>query len=355
MPQPTSNPQPLRIVFLPPHRWDAPADSERSLKSPSNSALHELANLGERWRLLPPHDPPWNPLGRKNPFLRAIDPLRALRVMLFHRDADVVVSVFECNALVILLLRRVLFFRARVVLWDASLGNPWKLLRRIQRFVLPRYDGLLMLCTSQIEHLQREYRLTAPVGWLGYNVDERFFVPADEPDQGYVLMVGDDMSRDYATLMEAVRTLPEVPFVCKTRWRPRHGKAPPPNVRFVSERLDAPAFRDLYARARFVVLSLHAMEHAGGITALFEAMAMGKAQVVTDTAVTRDFVRHEEHALTTPVGDAPALARAVHRLWSDEELRQRLGRHARQRIEVELSTEQLAVRMRDFLRSLCGR
>src|SRR5690242_10070022 len=43
------------------------------------------------------HPYPLNPLAKKGSFFAGLDPLRALKVLLFDRDADVIVSVFESN------------------------------------------------------------------------------------------------------------------------------------------------------------------------------------------------------------------------------------------------------------------
>lgn len=348
---PPSNPDDLSIVFLPPNHWKAPPDSQAARNDPEgNSALHHLARLGVRWRVINPTGRPWNPFA--NPFLRGIDPLRTLRVLLTCRKADAVVSVFESNALLLLLLRGLLLFHPRVILWDASVGNPWRVLRFIQKIVFPRYDGFMMLTSSQESHLREHFQIKAPLAKISYNIDESFYRPCPDVPTEYVLAVGDDISRDYPTLLAAAARCPSR-FVVKSKWRPAGAVPGPSNVTFLSDRLDAEAFRTLYARARIVVLPLHPVEHAGGITALFEAMAMGKPLVVTASGVARDFVTDGVHALIVPPGDPAALAAAVNRLEGDEGLRCSLGEQARRHIEGRLSTAALAGRMRDFVAEVC--
>jgi glycosyltransferase involved in cell wall biosynthesis len=99
--------------------------------------------------------------------------------------------------------------------------------------------------------------------------------------------------RDYATLAAAVEGLPvRAVLAAGSRWS-RHaapGDAPlPPNVEVTS--LDYAALRDLYAAARFVVVPLHEVENQAGVTTLLEAMALGKAVIVTATRGQRDLVR----------------------------------------------------------------
>jgi glycosyltransferase involved in cell wall biosynthesis len=343
----------LSVVFLPPNAWSVPANSETAPPAAeADSALDHLRRLGVRWRVINPTRRPWNPLDRGNPFLRGIDPLRALRVLMRHRDADVIVSVFESNALLILLLRRLFFFRPKVILWDASVGNPWRTLRRIQRLVFPRYDGFMMLTSAQEAYLKEHYKLHGPVTRIGYNVDEAFYRPSGDGTAGGVLAVGDDISRDYPTLLKAA-AISGSKFLIKSKWRPEHGAAAPANVTFLSERLNREAFRALYAQASIVVLPLHPVAHAGGITALFEAMAMAKPLIVTASGIATDFATDGISALVVPPGDPAALAAAVARLERDEPLRRTLGLNARQQIEGALSTPALARRMHGFIAELC--
>lgn len=69
-----------------------------------------------------------------------------------------------------------------------------------------------------------------------------------------------------------------------------------------------------------------------GPLVLLDAMAMGKAVVVTDVNGTRDYVRHGETALVVPPGDPEAMAEALERLHQDPALRDRLGGAARSEV-----------------------
>jgi glycosyltransferase involved in cell wall biosynthesis len=63
-------------------------------------------------------------------------------------------------------------------------------------------------------------------------------------------------------------------------------------------------------------------------TALVEASATGRPIVTTDAVGPRDLIRHEYNGLRVPVGDAIALAAALERVLTDDELARRLQRHA---------------------------
>jgi glycosyltransferase involved in cell wall biosynthesis len=63
---------------------------------------------------------------------------------------------------------------------------------------------------------------------------------------------------------------------------------------------------------------------------ILEAFACGVPVVTTPVAAITEVVDHERNGLLVPVGDIDALAAALGRLIEDADLRQRLGRAARQ-------------------------
>ena len=57
---------------------------------------------------------------------------------------------------------------------------------------------------------------------------------------------------------------------------------------------------------------------------LLEAAASGTPVIGSDVAGIPDYLIHEKNGLLCPPGDANALAKQLHRLMTDEELRQKL-------------------------------
>jgi len=73
--------------------------------------------------------------------------------------------------------------------------------------------------------------------------------------------------------------------------------------------------------------------------ALLEAMACGKACIATDIPGSRDLIEDGRSGILVPPEDPQALAEALHRLISSEDLRIRLGQEARRRVEEHFSIE----------------
>lgn len=96
---------------------------------------------------------------------------------------------------------------------------------------------------------------------------------------------------------------------------------------------EAEDIRPAIARADVVVLPSYYRE--GIPRSLLEAAAMGKPVITTDAVGCREAVDHEETGLLVPVKDAGALAQAMIRMIEDSDMRERMGKAGRKKIELE--------------------
>ena len=112
-------------------------------------------------------------------------------------------------------------------------------------------------------------------------------------------------------------------------------------VRFVGARRFSEIV-DAYRRADvFVLPCVIAGDGSRDITpnALIEAMAMGLPVVSTTVTGVPEIVEDGVSGLLVPPGDARALALALERCFNDAELRRRLGRNARLRVERQFAID----------------
>jgi glycosyltransferase involved in cell wall biosynthesis len=155
-------------------------------------------------------------------------------------------------------------------------------------------DGLIVHSSLQRRIATNALGLRAEqVALVPYQTDERFWAPCDVPLKNQICSAGLEY-RDYRTLVEAVAGLDvDVVVAAASHWSKHQGlsgqQALPPNVRVAA--FDYAALRQLYAESLFVVVPLHDVENQAGITTILEAMAMGKAVVVSHTRGQTDVVR----------------------------------------------------------------
>jgi glycosyltransferase involved in cell wall biosynthesis len=171
-----------------------------------------------------------------------------------------------------------------------------------------RIDRLIVHSTAQSRVAVETLGMPAKqIALLPYFADERFWDPALAPpdvsaSRPMICSAGLEF-RDYTTLIAAARDLDvDVRIGAASHWA-RHNafgasSTLPANVTVSSYNYQQ--LRDLYARARFVVVPLRDVDNQAGITTILEAMAMGKAIVVTRTRGQTDVVRDWRSGAAAP-------------------------------------------------------
>jgi glycosyltransferase involved in cell wall biosynthesis len=142
------------------------------------------------------------------------------------------------------------------------------------------------------------------------------------PSNYYLSAVGGN-ARDYGTLIEAARLLPDIPFVLVVRPSSLEGLIIPANVT-VHINLSLEATMSILSESRFMVLPLNSATVPCGHVTIVAAMHLGKTMIVTASAGIEDYIKDGENALTVPVGSVADLVQAVTQLWHDASLRQSL-------------------------------
>jgi glycosyltransferase involved in cell wall biosynthesis len=288
------------------------------------------------------YDKPWNPLADRHAIWRAIDPARALWAITRRRDAAAILSFAESGILVPLLLRP--FHRIRLAVLHDSDHQDWRPRKLIQAFVLPRADLVLTQTKAQARYLAAQYRLRRPPVYVGPRIDEQFFRPMSQGPGDYVLAVGNDSARDFATLVAAAAPL-DMRVVLLTRLAVRLPAEARCRFEVIDRRLSFRELRDLYAGARIVALPMHERISPGGMTSLLEAMAMGRTSVLTASSGVVELAADGETALVTSLGDVEAFRSALATLWQDPVRCTAMGEAARARFVSEYSTDRFAARI----------
>jgi glycosyltransferase involved in cell wall biosynthesis len=326
------------IVLLPSNRLQRPGSPP-----PRFGIADAFERIGFAAEVLDVNDASRNPFAGCASLFASIDPWRAAKVLFRRRKAYAVISYYQSGALLLLALRRVAGFKPLVVIVDVGDDSNWPLRARIVAYCLKRADAVFSFARDQTGYLAQRYP-GAHVQFLPQQIDTEFFTPSGG-EGDYVLSIGNDLSRDYETLLAAVSGL-DVPVVLRTdRVASQAGIA-------IAPRGSDEDLRALYHAARIVVLPLYDMRHPGGISSLLEAFACGKAVVASDARGIRDYLHHEENCLVVPCGDAAALRAAITRLLQDDALRMRLGSAARRYAETELSQDRYAARLKDAFAAL---
>jgi glycosyltransferase involved in cell wall biosynthesis len=226
-------------------------------------------------------------------------------------------------------------------------------------------DRFLVYATRQKEFIEQRWDVPpARVLWTPFQVDDQFFrpdFPADElpagvpaSDSPMICSVGLEF-RDYPTLMAAVEGVNvRAVLAAASPWSKRddttQGQTIPTNV--LVRRFSQFELRQVYAHSRFVVMPLYPVEFQAGVTAILEAMAMGKAVICTRTPGQTDVVVEGETGLYVPPQDPAALRQAIQFLLDHPEEAARMGAKGRKVIETQMNLDQYVFGLKQMVDNL---
>lgn len=357
--------RPLRVLYFNDYAMDVALARWRAGEIPAQHlyGTHDLERFGFEVDVLP-----WMRHRRlKRWSKKRVGDLDQQVRALLRRDVDVIYSGSQFDTTALAILRRVGVLRRPLV---ATIHHrPAGKLRHplLFRFLYGGHDRLLCLGEAARRDLVEQLGLSPDrVRWQGWTVDLPYYDRHREEEPAarttFVLAAG-KTKRDYDTLVRAVQgTTIAVRVRCSAQSAP---SVRAPNVEVVfdddapnrAEALPADTLLGEYRAAHAVAIPLAATT-AGtstGLTSLVEAMAMGKAVVMTRNDWLDVDIELEGAGFVVDPGDAEGWRRALGRLAEDPELTLAMGRRARELCEERFSPTAHAARLASELHAVVMR
>jgi glycosyltransferase involved in cell wall biosynthesis len=270
--------------------------------------------------------------------VRAEHLLGALAIRNKLRRADVLVLTTSYIALAVGLLQRIGFAFPPIVAIHCGIANhpPTSMKQRISSWVLGHQDSTFF---ADAEAAATAKIFDIPATRLhpnAFGVDTGFWSPAEIPTRGeYILAVGNDARRDYATLVRAAASW-DMPVRILTK-RTIDGPLPD-NVQIVTTSWHSPAvtdqkLRELYRGAAVVVVPVSESIQPSGQSVALQAMACGRPVALSRTSGlwTGEDFSDGEHLVLVDCSSSDALAGAVQTLLNQPRESELLARNARAR------------------------
>jgi glycosyltransferase involved in cell wall biosynthesis len=180
-----------------------------------------------------------------------------------------------------------------------------------------------------------------------YHVDTDFWRPLQVPEEALVVAPGLE-HRDHSTLAAAVGELSVSVLVTASSAHSAAARSAIPDIwpaNFHRRQLSYTDLRDAYGRSQVVVVPLLPADFPAGVTTVMEAMACGKALVVSATEGRPEVLRDGENCRLVRPGSSEELRAAVQHLLANPDERRRLGNNAlmaARRHDLHSYTAQLA-------------
>lgn len=249
-------------------------------------------------------------------------------------DAVVLFSV-GMEAFLVGLMGKLFRYKPRIICADFLIPRPSRALQFVADG-LKNIDAFICIRKGDIETLYRRFQIPASrcsfapfpfcPGVLNFQVNEGDYVYS----AGWA-------HRDWATLLRALEQV-NVKAVLSVGGELNVPEPLRSRVKVLPQR-SPNAGRLLMADAALVVLPLAETELPSGPLVMLDAMAMGKAVIVTDVNGSRDYVIPECTARMVAPGDSEALVKNIRELMGNRTLRQSVGKTAREDVQQRFTTE----------------
>lgn len=224
---------------------------------------------------------------------------------------------------------RLLGVKSECLVYSFNVPVPpslWK--RRLMVFAFKKIDHFLVHSTLEKELYQRCFSIPEEKILVRLWAMDPPDVHPEEPLEAgeYVSAIGGN-GRDYKTLFDASRLLPDIPIVSVVRPENLYGIEIPPNVR-VHTNMPLSLTMNVLKHSRFTVIPLLGSEVPAGHVTIAAAMYLGRPIVATDSAGVRDYVIPGYNGLLCKMKDARSLATAIRDLWEDRKRSAAFGQNA---------------------------
>jgi glycosyltransferase involved in cell wall biosynthesis len=288
--------------------------------------------------IIDPFGFPLNPLRNKHGLLSGLDPARAVKVLSRLKKYDLILSIGESSAASLLLFRKIFPFKTPVLILDPALDYSWKARRHLLDFVLPRADAVLVRGKNQCQFLDKQYAGACQCEVIYHAINTEFYEPLAIAKKDYIFTIGNDTGRDFDTLIAAVKDM-DIPVILKTNEISINQSILPNNVQLMSERVSFDELKQLYAKARLVVVPLKNSVHASGVNSVLEASAMARPMIVSSSEGIMDYFVPDETGISVKPLDPKGLADAIKWVIDNPDNAEQLGYNAKIFVEKHFTTE----------------
>jgi glycosyltransferase involved in cell wall biosynthesis len=286
-----------------------------------------------------------------------------LRVIFNHQQYDVIYSGHHLTTSLLAFLRKLGLFNKPIVAiaHKTFAKNFWSQI--FTDLCVKGNDKILCLSDETRKILRDSFQISEDkLEFLPWGIDVKIpkfndsQIDFEPPKSGYILSAGVSY-RDYETLISAFQ---EINYPLHIFGYGRVNSFPanelPKNVTIHNESLPTPKLLDKYQNAYFVAIPLNINQdkpcNAFGLTSVLEAMAMGKAVVITKNKYMGLDVEKEGVGLTVETGDVEAWKKTISYLLQNPELVKEMRIRGRKLVKDKFNLEKFSLELARHIKTL---
>ncbi len=268
--------------------------------------------------------------------------------------------VFSSTAYSSMLLKAILHIRRPkwVILdfnIDGTIGNKTTFRQKMLHYAVSKADGIVTSSKAEEITLKERFpQLIDKIVFIHEGVDTQFFKPdLLVPEENFILSVGYNPDRDFKTVIEATKDLGIALVLATKPSRVEHLQPLPSHVTVKS--FSHEEMQLAYKKAKIVVIGLNLKadnNDSMGTFAVAEALAMGKAVVVTKSKSLESYIEDGVSGRFVPIHDVGAMKDVITDVLGNDTKRQALGFAAREFAVKNVDAEIFAQKLGNYFRSL---
>lgn len=278
--------------------------------------------------------------------------------------SDVIICTVDTCGLPVLCLKHLGLIKSPIVYISQGLSDrisslsrktlTYKLFKNFYQTLLQSADVILVLGEGARTHILEVFDLNEDtVSCIQFGIDSSFWFPhpsSNPPHGDFVLSVGSDQARDYPTLLTALPNETHLKIVTRL---PIPKEVLGDHVEVGTQFSDL-ELKQLYQQAYCVVTPLKDVYQPSGQSATLQAMACGKAVILTKTKGIWDseHIKHRENCYLVSPNSPSELKRAIEFLKAHPHETMRLGHNARKTVEQHYSSVCFSKKLENIVSSL---
>ncbi len=212
-------------------------------------------------------------------------------------------------------------------------------LRWLVSHMLRQADTILTLSNEASNALAKEYKLDRKkIHTWQFGIDTTFWFASKEYIDGeYILSIGNDMNRDFQTLVDALPADVHLKLISKKQVNIKNKHVT--SLAGISDQ----EVRTLYQEAAIVVIPNKVLlNESSGLSCTLQAMACGKPVIISDAPPIRELFIDGEDCLFFSSEDANDLEKKIRNLLADAVLRRQLGTRAQQKVRAQYTSKHMS-------------
>jgi len=231
---------------------------------------------------------------------------------------------------------------------------------KIINWLLGELDWVVCLSNYQKKFFEEFVpSLRGEVSFVPLGVDTSYCRPIYEGRKNFILSAGRDNGRDYKTVVDVARLMPEEEFHIVASKRNLKGVTDiPGNVKVFFD-LSFEKLLVEYEEARILLLITHKDDYSDGSpdsgqTVLLDAMASGLPVIASRKEHLKDYVKEDKEFLAVDFYDSLGIKKTIERL-NDKNMAQNMAQSAREVVENRFSTENMANQLAEVFKKVYER